>query len=78
MGVLFSRRTVLAAIAAELNFVAPGAPAAALLDELGFSGEHFAERTAATLLQTLGLKRAEAEKISTRALPLIAAEVEAE
>ncbi|PRX36426.1 TetR family transcriptional regulator [Paraburkholderia sp. BL18I3N2] len=78
IGFLSVGGSVLAAIAAELNFVAPGAPAAALLDELGFSGEHFAERTAATLLQTLGLKRAEAEKISTRALPLIAAEVEAE
>jgi hypothetical protein len=69
---------VLAATAAELNFVAPGAPAAELLDELGFSGEHFAERTAAMLLQTLGLKRAEAEKIAMRALPLIEAGVDAQ
>jgi AcrR family transcriptional regulator len=78
IGFLSVGGTVLAAVAAELNFVAPGAPAAQLLDELGFSGEHFAERTAATLLQTLGLKRAEAEKIAMRALPLIEAEVDAQ
>ena len=78
IGFLSVGGTVLAAVAAELNFVAPGAPAAQLLDELGFSGEHFAERTAATLLQTLGLKRAEAEKIAMRALPLVEAEVDGE
>ena len=78
IGFLSVGGTVLAAIAAELNFVAPGAPAAQLLDELGFSGEHFAERTAATILQTLGLKRAEAEKIAMRALPLVEAEVDAQ
>ena len=78
IGFLSVGGTVLAAVAAELNFVAPSAPAAQLLDELGFSGEHFAERTAATILQTLGLKRAEAEKIAMRALPLIEAEVDGE
>jgi AcrR family transcriptional regulator len=69
--------TVLSAIAAELNFVAPGAPAADVLAELGFDGEHFPERTAAMLLQTLGLKRAEAERIATRPLPVVEAIVEA-
>ena len=78
IGFLSVGGTVLAAIAAELNFVAPGAPAADVLKELGFSGEHFPERTAAVLLQTLGLKRAEAEKIAMRALPLVEAEVDAQ
>ncbi|HGL6720722.1 TetR/AcrR family transcriptional regulator [Burkholderia contaminans] len=77
IGFLSVGGTVLTAIAAELNFVAPGAPAAGVLQELGFSGEHFPERTAATLLQTLGLKRAEAEKIANRPLPVVeAAETE--
>ncbi|AKM45247.1 TetR/AcrR family transcriptional regulator [Burkholderia contaminans] len=71
IGFLSVGGTVLTAIAAELNFVAPGAPAADVLAELGFSGEHFPERTAATLLQTLGLKRAEAEKIASRPLPVV-------
>ncbi|MGC2041688.1 MAG: TetR/AcrR family transcriptional regulator, partial [Paraburkholderia caledonica] len=47
------------------------ATAPAVLAELGFSGEHFPERTAAMLLQTLGLKRAEAEKIAARPLPVV-------
>ncbi|MGV2290802.1 TetR/AcrR family transcriptional regulator [Trinickia sp. YCB016] len=69
IGFLAIGGTVLAAIAAELHFVGPGASAAGVLQELGFSGEHFAERTAAGLLQVLGLPRAEAEDIATRALP---------
>ncbi|KXV03132.1 TetR family transcriptional regulator [Caballeronia megalochromosomata] len=71
IGFLAVGGTVLCAIAAELNFVAPGASAAGVLKELGFSGEHFPERTAAMLLQTLGLKRAEAEKIAARPLPVV-------
>ena len=59
--------TVLAAVAAEVHFVAPGAPAAGALEEFGFSGAHFAERAAALILQSLGLKRAEAEKIELAA-----------
>ena len=69
IGFLAIGGTVLAAIAAELHFVGPGASAAGVLEDLGFSGEHFAERTAAGLLQVLGLQRAEAEDIATRALP---------
>jgi AcrR family transcriptional regulator len=75
IGFLSVGGTVLAAVSAELNFIAPGAPAAGRLKELGFSGEHFAERTAATLLQTLGLKRAEAEKVAKRPLPVVELEV---
>jgi AcrR family transcriptional regulator len=71
IGFLSVGGTVLCAIAAELNFVAPDAPAAGVLKELGFNGEHFPERTAAMLLQTLGLKRAEAEKIAARPLPVV-------
>lgn len=71
IGFLAVGGTVLSAIAAELNFVAPGAPAAGVLEEYGFSGEHFPERTAAMLLQTLGLKRAEAEKVAARRLPVV-------
>ncbi|MFX7961063.1 hypothetical protein ABTK60_19440, partial [Acinetobacter baumannii] len=56
IGFLSVGGTVLTAISAELNFLAPGAPAADILKELGFTGEHFPERTAAVLLQTLGLK----------------------
>ncbi|MBB5443788.1 MULTISPECIES: TetR/AcrR family transcriptional regulator [unclassified Paraburkholderia] len=78
IGVLSVGGTVLCVIAAELNYVAPGAPAAAVLKELGFSGEHFAERTAAVLLQTLGLKRAEAEKIAARPLPVVEETVDAD
>ncbi|MEI6002102.1 TetR/AcrR family transcriptional regulator [Paraburkholderia bengalensis] len=76
IGFLAVGGTVLSAIAAELNFVAPGASAAGVLKELGFSGEHFPERTAAMLLQTLGLKRAEAEKIAARPLPVVEKTVE--
>jgi len=76
IGFLAVGGTVLCAIAAELNFVAPGANAAGVLKELGFSGEHFPERTAAMLLQTLGLKRAEAEKIAARPLPIVDEAVE--
>ncbi|MEM5461448.1 TetR/AcrR family transcriptional regulator [Paraburkholderia phytofirmans] len=71
IGFLAVGGTVLSAIAAELNFVAPGAPAPGVLKELGFSGELFPERTAAMLLQTLGLKRAEAEKIAARPLAVV-------
>jgi AcrR family transcriptional regulator len=70
IGFLAVGGTVLSAIAAELNYVVPGAAAAGLLEKLGFDGEHLPERTAAMLLQTLGLKRAEAEKVAARPLPV--------
>jgi AcrR family transcriptional regulator len=78
IGFLSVGGTVLAVVAAELNFVAPGAPGAAALQELGFSAEHFPERAAAMLLQTLGLKRPEAEKIAMRPLPIVESAVEAD
>ena len=76
MGFLAVGGTILSAIAAELNFVAPDAPAAGVLQELGFSGEYFPERTAAALLQILGLKRVEAEKVAARPLPVLEETVE--
>jgi AcrR family transcriptional regulator len=54
--------TVLFSIAAELQF-------AATLKELGFQSDNLPERTAQILLQTLGLGRAEAERIAGRPLP---------
>ncbi|KHK60001.1 TetR family transcriptional regulator [Burkholderia sp. A9] len=63
--------TVLAAVTAELGIVAPGAPNADALKALGFSGERLAERVAGALLETLGLKRGEAEKVATRPLPVV-------
>ena len=70
--------TVLAAVTAQLGLVAPEAPNADALNAFDFSSEHLAERVAATLLQSLGLKRAEAEKIATRALPIVEPAVEAD
>ncbi|HEY2107683.1 MAG TPA: hypothetical protein VGH29_17920, partial [Candidatus Binataceae bacterium] len=54
--------TVLFSIAAELQF-------AATLKELGFKSDNLPERAAEILLQTLGLSRAEAERIARRPLP---------
>lgn len=63
--------TVLASVTAQLGLVSPEAPNADVLKELGFNGEHLAERVAAALLQSLGLKRAEAEKVAARQLPIV-------
>ncbi|WMY10196.1 TetR/AcrR family transcriptional regulator [Paraburkholderia phenoliruptrix] len=70
--------TVLASVTAQLGLASPDAPNADALTELGFSGEHLAERVAAALLQSLGLKRAEAEKVAARPLPLVEPAVEAD
>jgi AcrR family transcriptional regulator len=56
--------TVLSSIAAELQF-------AGTLKELGFSRDNLPDRLAATLLQTLGLARSEADKIAHRPLPTV-------
>ncbi|RQS09423.1 TetR/AcrR family transcriptional regulator [Burkholderia sp. Bp8998] len=70
--------TVLAAVTAELGVVVPEAPNADALNAFDFSSEHLAERVAAVLLQSLGLKRAEAEKVATRPLPIVEPAVEAD
>lgn len=62
--------TVLAAIAAELHFAASIVPSTRRQKALGIEDEGFPERAAALVLQALGLKRAEAEKIATRPLPV--------
>jgi hypothetical protein len=49
-------------IAAEIQF-------AGALKELGYKMDNIPERAAEILLQTLGLSRAEAEKIARRPLP---------
>jgi AcrR family transcriptional regulator len=54
--------TILFSIAAEVQF-------AATLKELGFNSDNLPERAAEILLQTLGLGRAEAERIARRPLP---------
>jgi hypothetical protein len=61
--------TVLAGIAAELHFAASIAPATRRRREPDFSEEKFAERAAAVVLQALGLKPEEAEKIARLPLP---------
>jgi AcrR family transcriptional regulator len=71
MSVLSVGGTVLAAIAAGLQFAAPASPMAPGFAALGFSSEQFPERAAAVLLQTLGLSRAEAEEIANRPLPVV-------
>jgi AcrR family transcriptional regulator len=69
--------TVLAAIAAELSFAASVAPETERHKALGLEEETFAERAAVVVLQALGLKRAEAEKITQRPLPAVGAKVKA-
>jgi AcrR family transcriptional regulator len=69
--------TVLAAIAAELNFAASVGLGTERHKGLGFGKEKFAERAAVVVLQALGLKRAEAEKITQRPLPALGANVKA-
>jgi AcrR family transcriptional regulator len=54
--------TILFSIAAELQF-------AVALKELGFNSDNLPERAAEILLQTLGLSRAEADRIARRPLP---------
>ncbi|MFL9935460.1 TetR/AcrR family transcriptional regulator [Paraburkholderia sp. RL18-103-BIB-C] len=59
-----------AAIAAELHFSASAAPAVQRQKASGLGEQDFAERAAAVVLQALGLKRAEAERIAQLPLPI--------
>jgi AcrR family transcriptional regulator len=61
---------VLAAIAAELHFATLLLPGTRRQKALGVGDEGFAERAAVIVLQALGLKRTEAEKIAIRPLPV--------
>lgn len=69
MSVLTVGGTVLTAIAIELRFDAGEEPVTDMLNMIGYSQDGFAERTAASLLQTLGIPRAEAMEIANRPLP---------
>ncbi|RKU03534.1 TetR family transcriptional regulator [Burkholderia sp. Nafp2/4-1b] len=62
---------VLAAIAIDLRFDAGEEPVTDMLKMVGYSQEGFAERTASSLLQTLGVPRAEATEIANRPLPVV-------
>ena len=68
---------ILAGIAAELHFATSDAAATRGQTEPNWGGEKFAERTAAVILQALGLKREEAEKIAGLPLPMPPSEVKA-
>jgi AcrR family transcriptional regulator len=72
MSFITVRGTVLGSIGAEIQFAFPSGPQVPTMKELGFNSDHLSERAAASVLQTLGLSRAEAEKIASR--PLVAVE----
>ena len=67
--------TVLASISMELQLGSFPETEAAGFKRLGFSTDGLPERTAATLLRTLGLDRAESEMIARRPLPSVEAEL---
>lgn len=64
--------TVIALISAELE---SGSPRGAEMKRLGFRMDGLPERTAATVLRTLGLDQAEAEAIARRPLPSVEPEL---
>lgn len=63
--------TVLASVSVELQSGSSREKQPAELKRLGFSADGLPERTAATLLRTLGLDQAEAKAIARRPLPSI-------
>ena len=77
MSVLAVGGTVLAAIAADMQFAAPATPVTFGFAALGFGNEDFPERAATVLLQALGLSHAEAEVIAHRPLPTVSIEANA-
>ncbi|WP_321930490.1 MULTISPECIES: TetR/AcrR family transcriptional regulator [Paraburkholderia] len=68
--------TVLGAIALQLQFRSPEELGLDTVAASGISIDHLAERTAATLLQTLGLARPEAVEIASRPLAAVTPPVE--
>lgn len=72
--VLSAIGTVLAGISAEMHFATLVENRSRDRQNLGIGEEGLAERAAAVVLQALGLKRAEAEKIAQRPLPAVAPE----
>jgi AcrR family transcriptional regulator len=71
MSFITAAGTVLSAIGIGSQLSDPQAQSASPLKALGFSAEHLPERTAAAVLHTLGLARAEAEKIAHRPWPTL-------
>jgi AcrR family transcriptional regulator len=71
------RGTVLACISVGLQFGSSQGMQPAQRKRLGFSADGIPERTAATLLRTLGLAQAEAEAIACRPLPSVEPELKA-
>ncbi|MCG5073156.1 TetR/AcrR family transcriptional regulator [Paraburkholderia tagetis] len=69
MSVLTVGGAVLAAAAVELHVSSPGTPPGDASVLAGFTEDRFAERAAASLLQTLGLARNEAVDVANRPLP---------
>ncbi|MGP6159610.1 MAG: TetR/AcrR family transcriptional regulator, partial [Vulcanimicrobiaceae bacterium] len=67
---------VLASIAVAQKLGVAAGPRAAGLAELGFNTNHLPERTAAVVLQTLGLDRAAAEEVAHRPLPAVESQIE--
>jgi AcrR family transcriptional regulator len=72
--VLSAIGSVLAGITAELHFATSVENRSRERMSLGVCEEGLAERAAVVVLQALGLKRAEAEKIAQRPLPLVTPE----
>lgn len=69
--------TVLAAISVDLHGDALFGPEARALGDLGLGSKDFPERAATMLLQTLGISRAEANKIAHRPLPVVDSQLDA-
>ena len=63
--------TVLAGVAAELHFAAASAAPGRSRQAASMRVEHLAERAAVFVLQALGVKRAEAERIAQLPLPAV-------
>ncbi|MBV8647717.1 hypothetical protein, partial [Paludibacterium sp.] len=72
LGFIAAGGTVMAAIAAELEYGQAAGASDAPRRILGLDGERLPERTAAAVLQILGLGRREAEDIACRPLPAVA------
>ncbi len=66
--------TVMGAITAQLEFAPENSPVRALAVQLGLNMENIPERTGSTVLQILGLDKAEAEEVANRPLPAVVVE----
>jgi AcrR family transcriptional regulator len=71
MAIISLGGTALAAIATDLKMAQSADPQAPAVRHLGFSSSYFAERAATVALQTLGIRRAEANRIAKQPLPAV-------